>query len=206
MKTSSGFLRQVELSFAESGATRGTNVVLQTQQVLHAPGLLHAGDPDPIRLYAQGGDISGLTLFSGKSARVVAGRDVSDIAFYVQNVRASDISVVSAGRDIVAYNPNSALRTAAQLPGNVLSGDLFGNPRDGDFQISGPGTIELLAGGKFDLGVGPNNRDGTAFGVTSIGNVRNPALVFEGANIVVGASLSARCGASDPGALRYELR
>ena len=194
LKTSSNILPQIERSFAESGATRGTNVVLQTQQVLHAPGPLHADDPDPIRLYAQGGDISGLTLFSGKSARILAGRDISDIAFYIQNVRATDISVVSAGRDVVAYNPNSALRSAAQATGNVLSLDVSGSPRAGDFQITGPGTLELLAAGKFDLGVGPNNNDGTALGVTSVGNARNPALPFEGANIVVAAGIGPSAG------------
>ncbi len=197
INTSSSILTQLERSFAESGATRGTNVVLQTQQALHAPGPLHAGDSEPIRLYAKGGDISGLTLFSPKAARIVADRDISDISFYVQNVRAIDVSVVSAGRDIAAYNPNSALRSAAQAAGNVLAVGLGGNAQPGDFQISGPGTIELLAGGKFDLGVGPNNGDGTALGATSIGNARNPSLVFEGANIIVGAGIGASAGLSN---------
>ena len=182
----------------ESGSTTGDYAVIQTKQALHAAGLLHAGDTEPLRLYARDGDISGLTLYSAKAAQVSAGRDVTDIALYVQNVAADDVTVVSAGRDIVAYAPNSALRVAAQADGNeLLSGGVqstttpgSGTPTAGDIQISGSGTLEVLAGRNIDLGVGPNNPDGTAVGITSIGNARNPYLPFEGADVVVGAGLA----------------
>ncbi len=65
---------------------RGPDVTLTSKQALHAPGLLHADDPNPVRLYTNTGNISGLTLFSGKAARLIAGRDLSDIALYVQNL------------------------------------------------------------------------------------------------------------------------
>ncbi|HTQ31258.1 MAG TPA: filamentous hemagglutinin family protein, partial [Opitutaceae bacterium] len=185
--------------FDESGSTDPTIDTLQAQQALHgtvkdAAGNsvpLHAGDPNPVQIYARTGDISGLTLFSGEVARVLAGNDITDIALYVQNNLASDVSVVSAGRDIVAYDPSSALRQAAQVSGNSL--DFNDTPQSsnlaGDIQISGPGTLEVLAGRNFTLGVGANNADGTAVGVTSIGNARNPSLPTAGASIVAGAGL-----------------
>src|SRR5215475_3170789 len=108
--------------------------VLQTKQALHAAGLLHAGDTEPIHIYAGTGNLSGLTLFSPKATRIIAGRDITDIAFYLQNVSPNDVSVVSAGRDLVAYDPNSPLRSAAQNGSNVLSPENT-SPLAGDIQI-----------------------------------------------------------------------
>ncbi len=186
------FLNGLSAFFAETGSTQGAAGVLQNKQALHAPGPLHLNDPDPIHLYAGSGDISGFTLFTGKAARIVAGRDITDIAFYIQNVSIDDISLVAAGRDLVAYDPSSALRLLANAPGNLTDSP----PADGDIQISGPGTIEVLAGRNFDLGVGPNNADGTAVGLVSIGNGRNPYLPFEGANIIAGAGIGISSGLS----------
>ena len=61
-----------------------------------------------------------------------------------------------------------------------------GGPLAGDIQVSGPGALEVLAGRNLDLGIGPNNSDGTAVGITSIGNARNPSLPFAGADVIVG--------------------
>ncbi len=190
----STFLNTTSALFAETGSSQGAAAVLESKQTLHAPGLLHAADPEPIHLYAGSGDISGFTLFSGKAARVVAGRDITDIAFYIQNVSSNDISLVAAGRDLIAYDPSSSLRLAANAPGNLVS--VSSPPAAGDIQISGPGTIEVLAGRNFDLGVGPNNPDGTAVGLVSIGNARNPYLPFDGANIIAGAGIGISSGLS----------
>ena len=185
------FLTQVDALFQETGSTTGAAVVLQTKQALHAPGLLHFADPEPVRLYADN-NISGLTLFAGKTGRVIAGNDLTDIALYLQNVGESDVSVVAAGRDIVAFNANSPLRVAAQSAGNVLN--FSATPRAGDLQIAGPGTLEVLAGRNLDLGTGSNNPDGTGVGITSIGNARNLSLPFEGASIVAAAGIGPAAG------------
>src|SRR4029077_15462714 len=103
--TGSDFLTFVDQLFTESGSTEGVFGVLQTRQALHAPGLLHLNDLEPVHLYASTGDISGLTLFSAKSARVVAGNDINDIALYIQNNRNTDTTIIAAGRDITAYEP-----------------------------------------------------------------------------------------------------
>lgn len=181
--------------FHESGSTEGTQAVLQTKQALHASGVIHANDTNPVHLYALTGDISGITLFSGKASWVVAGRDITDIALYIQNPSAAAVSLVSAGRDLIAYDPNSVLRVAAQQAGNILSVDgVLVDPLAGDIQIGGPGTLEVLAGRNLDLGVGSNRSDGTAVGITSIGNARNPYLPDEGADIVAGAGIGRSAG------------
>ena len=190
------FLSGFDTFFSESGSYTGAFAVTQTKQALHAPGPLHSGDPNPVRVYGLAGDISGLTLFSPKLTRMTAGQDITDIALYLQNVGDRDISIISAGRDILPYNPSSALRTAASqsadggapsLPAALL----------GDLQIGGPGALEILAGRKITLGAAPGRIDGTGDGISSIGNLRNPFLPGTGANLIVAAGLGPLTSLSD---------
>ncbi len=184
--TPTSLLSSINSLFAESGSTQGNYAILQTKENLHTPGLLHANDPNPVMLYAQNGDISGVTLYSGEQTDVVAGQDITDVALYLQNNNLGDTSVVSAGRDIIAYDPNSPLRIEAQTPGNSVAS----SPLAGDIQISGPGTLEVLAGRNLNLGVGPNNANGTGVGISSIGNTSDPYLPFAGADVVGAAGLA----------------
>lgn len=209
--TQSSVILGLSSMFVESGATGGQNVVLQTQQLLHGTTVdssgsvqpLHAEDDEPVHIYALSttrGDISGLTLYSGKAAQISAGRDITDVGLYIQNVSPDDVTVVSAARNIIAYNPVSALRIQAQKSGNLLSaytGLIQGtsSPNTGDIQIAGPGTLEVLAGGNIDLGRAPSAQTsslqpGLATGIVSIGNERNPALPFQGADIIAAAGVS----------------
>lgn len=181
------FLSFIDNVFAETGSTSGKAAVLQARQSLHTPGILHASDPLPVYIYANTGDISGITLFSAKSARVIAGNDLSDISFYIQNTSDSSLSIVGAGRDIIAYNDNTVNRTQSRLPGNALV--VGQSAMAGDIQISGGGSLEVLAGRNINLGTGLNNSDGTGVGITSIGNGRNPYLPFAGADITVAAGM-----------------
>ena len=89
--TAPNFLAPVANLFAETGSTGG---VIQTKQALHTQGLLHLGDPQPVRVYALDGNLSGLTLFTPKPARIHASRDILDVAFYLQNLVEGDQSVV----------------------------------------------------------------------------------------------------------------
>ncbi|MGF6346867.1 filamentous haemagglutinin family protein [Variovorax sp. W2I14] len=75
---------------------------------------LHAGDPDPIRLYAVAGDVMLTTgdyfedatgtrpaeLLAAKPVVMRAGRDILTNA-YILNNKSTDVSVISAGRDIL---------------------------------------------------------------------------------------------------------
>ncbi len=195
----------VNALFAESGSYTGDVYGrLQTKQALHAADSVHAESNEPVRILAGSGDISGLTLYSGKFAEVSAGRDISDVALYLQNLRAGDVSVVSAGRDILLYNPGSELRVRAQTGDNALLGNaLFpgpgdGSPTAGDLQIGGPGSLQVAAGRDLDLGAALSSGsgaglrspgDGTAVGLSSIGNARNLSLPAEGARVVIGVGL-----------------
>ena len=187
--TGAQFFNPINSFFTESGSLTGEHAVLQSKQALHASGILHRDDSQVIHLYAESGNISGVTLFSPTVTHILAGRDITDVAFYLQNVDAANVSVIAAGRDLIAFDPNSTLRTAAQSPGNALEQNA--TPFAGDIQISGPGTLEVFAGRNFDLGVGPSNSDGTGVGIVSIGNARNPSLPFNGADIVAGAGIGA---------------
>lgn len=187
----------------ETGSYTGDAAALETQRDLHAAGILHLGDPHPLRLYATGGDLAALTLFSPKSARMLAERDLTDVSFYIQNTDKLNISLVAAGRDLIPYNENAALRTAA---GDISQGNRIGNAvrttvsgsstnaAAGDIQISGPGLLEVLAGRNLDLGAGANFSDGTGVGITSIGNSRNPSLPAEGADLLVAAGVKGTGG------------
>jgi len=204
-------LTAVTALFAASGSIQGSHAVIQTRQALHSSGPLHAADATPVHLYAQSGDVSGLTLYSPKFTDVLAGRDITDASFYIQNDNPSNITVISAGRDIIPYDPQSLLRQQAQTPGNEIPGIVLGednpgsgDPNAGDIQIAGPGTLELLAGRNLTLGVGQNNSDGTAVGVTSIGNAANPYLPFQGSQILAAAGLGGLAIGLDAGTLDFQ--
>jgi hypothetical protein len=182
-----GFMSSLSALFVESGSVTGSNAVLQTRQARHTPGGLRGGDSQPLRIYALNGDLSGLTLFSGKQARISASNDISDVAFYIQNNGTADVSTITAGRDITAFDSTSSLRVASLSSGNRLSSDQ--SPLAGDVQVSGPGVLQVFAGRDLDLGIGSNNPDGTGTGITSIGNLRNPFLPEKGAGIMVGAGI-----------------
>jgi filamentous hemagglutinin len=185
--SASGFLDPVSSLFNESGSTTGTFAASATKQALHTPGLLHLGDPEPVRLYATGGNLSGLQLFTPKATRVYASRDLTDISFYLQNLTETDTTIITAGRDIVPYNASSPLRAQSASAGNAIANNE--NPLAGDIVIGGPGSIQILAGRDLDLGTGPNNADGTGIGFSTVGNNRNPYLPFDGAHLIAGAGL-----------------
>ena len=195
------FVLGISSLFGESGSYSGIYASLTIKQSLHDSTLLHAGDEKPVQFYALGGDISGLTLFSPKMAEISAGGNINDIGLYIQNTASSDVSLVSAGGVITGYDPNSSLQNLAQ---SAAAGAYIVPLQSGDIQISGPGTLEVLAGGNIDLGNGPNRSDGTGVGITSIGNARNPALPFAGADIIVGAGVKLPYGLSSPNGLALQ--
>lgn len=185
--TRSGFYDPVGRYFTDSRSTTGNFGVATTKQALHDSGLLHRNDPDPLRLYALGGNLSGLTLFSPKTSLIHATRDITDISFYLQNLAADDATIVTAGRDLIPSNASSLLRSASLAPGNFPANGQ--DPLPGDIHLGGPGTLQVLAGRDLDLGTGFTNSDGSGSGILTIGNTRNPFLPFAGADLVAGAGL-----------------
>ena len=161
--------------------------MVQTKLALHAPGVLHLNDTDPLRVYALGGDLSGVTLFSPKQSRIYAATDISDVSFYLQNTNQDNTTFITAGRDIIAYNSSSPLRIASLTSGNALG--VGQNPLAGDIHLGGPGTLQILAGRNVDLGTGTTNADGTGSGIVTLGNIRNLSLPFDGADLIIGAGI-----------------
>ena len=138
---------------------------------------LHADDPDPIRIYAAGGDLTGILLCgaledsrgrqvfgAAKAAHLRAGRDIVSfgnglmygdrVPSVILNMRESDVSILSAGRDILYANVN----------------------------IAGPGTLEVTAGRNLYQA---DNGSITSIGSLVIGDTR------PGASIAIAAGVGA---------------
>jgi hypothetical protein len=195
-------------ALTESGSYSGIFGTVDAKQALHAATPRHAADTVPARIYAGSGDITGFTYYAAKASRVLAGNDILDVGLYIQNVSPSDVSIVAAGRNVTPYADSTALRTVAtdtlsgNLVGDLLSATTLGTTTTamaGDIQINGPGVLEVLAGGNVDLGTGPNFTNGTGFGITSIGNFRNPGLPADGAQLFIAAGVAGRRGAAAAG-------
>jgi filamentous hemagglutinin len=192
--TSSSIFSPYIEKFAETGSFSGAFSSASFQTTLHDPSILHGSDSQPIRIYAADGNIEGLTVFSSKTARIFAASDIADVAFYIQNTSSKDISIIASGRDILPYSTSTNLRALAAQAGNAVTGD--SGPLAGDIQISGPGFLEVLAGRNLDLGTGARNADGTGAGISSIGNLRNPALPLTGSDVIVMAGIGPSIGLS----------
>ena len=181
-------------ALSDSGSTYLSYAIFQTQALLHSPTSegLHASDSVPLQIYAAGGDISGLTLLSGKKASILAQGNITDDAFYIQNVSKSDITTISAGGNIVLNNASSPLRLSAVNQNGTSLAPSQSLP--GDIQISGPGTLEVTAGGTINLGSSASGYRGDSTlgrGITSIGNARNPNFSSIGADMVIASGIAA---------------
>lgn len=118
----------------------------------------HINDDRPALITA-GRDIINQNITVAKSATMTAGRDIVDTTLRAQNLRASDVTSVFAGRDL-RYSPN--LLTA-------------------QMSVGGPGRFDVITGRNLDLGF--------SAGLTTTGRLLNPAIqAEEGAdlNVLVG--------------------
>lgn len=134
---------------------------------------VHLGDEQPVRMVALEGDIANTSatgaVFLSKSAQLWAGRDIANLSLIVQNVDPNDVTSLHAEGDI-------------RFP--ILRGATDGLVIDGGSQgidVYGPGRLLLEAGGDIDLGA--------SHGVSTAGNLVNPALPASGASIDVIAGL-----------------
>ncbi len=149
----------------------------------HTAGLLHINDTEPVRIYALN-DIafnnevttSGVSTFNiaaplitPKATIISAGNDVVDANVILQNIRPTDISVIEAGNNIY-YND------AGQSGGTLQISD-------GGIQVTGPGRLHVTANKDIDLG--------TSDGIRSLGNLYNPFLPTQGADLLVQAGAAA---------------
>lgn len=156
---------------------------------VHAATPVHTTDLEPSVIVARNGFIgatdalSALTLDSAESVRVRAALDVFNFTLAAQHVRATDVSIVKAGRDI-AYPLNRSLLPPGTAPADTAIREYRGTfqPAPGFLEVAGPGELQILAGRHMDLG--------TAEGIKTSGDIRNPVLQDDGANLLLIAGLA----------------
>lgn len=144
----------------------------------HSQQVTHLGDDEPVRIYTLG-DIDQAALFLPKQARIAAGGDIIDMLFQGQNLTASDITRIWAGRDIIG--------TIGSKSGSLPT------VQSNDFILGGPGTLIVEAGrdlGPFVTSAQINGFD-NAGGIRTIGNDYNPWLPDQGAELQVRFGMAA---------------
>jgi len=125
---------------------------------------LHADDPSPVRIVADAGNVSNANLdYIPKPVRVVAGEDVTELTLRADNINPTDLSLISARGSISYQSPRD-------VQGHLL-------PEVQSIVIEGPGSLLVEAGREVNLG--------TSEGVTTVGNLYNPAIAPGGASISV---------------------
>ncbi len=138
----------------------------------HMLGGLHTNDATPVEIVAVTGDITGdsnnaATVILPKFAEILAGMDIVNLSFSIQQNSAADVTTVTAGRDFI--ETTSAAVQQYNVPSSMKN------------IVTGPGRIDISAGRNVDFG----NRGG----LVTRGNLDNPYLpdVGAGINIVAGA-------------------
>jgi hypothetical protein len=149
------------------------NAVLSTALLGHAPTPVHEGDDVPVRILSRSANVGPrgngeLNISVPKRAVIYSGRDVSNLNLSVQHNDDADYSVVEAARDVIFPTLRNGL-------GNV---DANGRRID----VSGPGSLHVLAGRDVDLGASD--------GIETRGNLNNAALPESGADINVMTGLA----------------
>jgi filamentous hemagglutinin family protein len=156
----------------------------------------HDQDTDPVRIYSLSGDIvdgapsaafggvnvSPLILAPNKPALVQAGQDISNLSFLGQNFLDSDVTRISAGRDI--YDTQLGL--------------VFGNSLIPVLELAGPGYFDIEAGRNIGPLTSANEANrifagsapslslalsGIATGIETVGDLYNAALPPRSASI-----------------------
>ncbi len=190
---------------ATSPATRrfGFPVVLPNttdgdRRKLHNEHPTHAGDAEPVRVFADG-NLDNITLSVPKQARIGAGGNITDMIFVGQNLAANDVTRITAGGDIIASSrvlPVATDAGSANLP--VQQGN--------NFVLGGPGALFVEAGrdlGPFFNSAVVRGTDGRnsayAGGILTVGNDFNPWLAPAGAKIFAQFGVA---GGADYAALR----
>ena len=123
---------------------------------------LHSRDTMPVSIVA-GGDIFSDAVISSvlqlpKQANIRAGQDIINVSADIQNQQITDTTSIVAGRDII-FKPVAGVFDQAGLT------------------VNGPGQLILQAGRNVNLG--------SSSGVLTKGNLTNPLLPEQGADITV---------------------
>ncbi len=167
----------IQTSFIDNGAASNFD--------LHRPIALHLQDNQPVRIYSVEDSVinsnpftfvEGFQIFSPKRADIRAAEDIINLTFAGQNLYTSDITTLSAGRDII----NTPLLPGYNVP---------------YIELGGPGVLAVSAGR--NLGPLTSTNDAWQFGylprlkpaypgIRTVANERNAWLPRTGADIAIG--------------------
>ena len=152
---------QAVASFPTPDVPSQTSAVSNFYNLSYTSAAVHLNDPQPA-IIAAGRDITDIEFDLPKPAEITAGRNIESVTLAGQNLNPNDVTLLEAGGNI-GYT-------------STLSDDTR------SITITGPGQLELLAGGTIDLGV-------TA-GITTYGNLLNANLPSStGASVSIVAGL-----------------
>lgn len=137
--------------------------------------LLYSGDKKPFAITAKIGDIESLNIQAPEQATISAGRDILDMWYYGQNLNPSDVSMISAGRNITLLYKGVTTYSSYSVTHGTL-GSTGTNAGISGFLQAGPGTFIVHAGGYIDLGTEISGNQYT--GIMTIGNAFAPGNQF----------------------------
>jgi filamentous hemagglutinin family protein len=163
------------LSFVGGFPSVYFNVPFQAQPL--GATVLHSRDPAAAVVVAATGDVLGshsaVSLQLPKPLLLEAGRDISDVTVFADNLAPTDSTRLLAGRDIVFHINRDA--------NNTVTGS------SEQIDVGGPGRLTLTAGRDVDLG--------DSVGVVTAGNNESSALPKGGAAISIAAGLGTQAAA-----------
>ncbi len=127
--------------------------------------LIGEEDPQPARIVALAGDIDDANLqYIPKPIHLIAGQDIVGLWVQAENLSSTDLTEISAGQNLIYTFPRDPF-------GNIISDSDLG------VLVEGPGLVLVSAGHSINLG--------TSSGITTSGNLYNPSLPAEGADVSV---------------------
>ncbi|MFT3735775.1 MAG: filamentous hemagglutinin family protein [Rhodocyclaceae bacterium] len=155
-------LGRIATTFSDNGETRyGAR---NTSSTLN--GSLHDGDNQSAKIVARTGDVTGRVIIA-KPVEVSAGRDVLNLSLIAQNMVATDVTSVSAGRDIRYTMNDWSGYASGNLPTTAQAA----------ITVFGPGLLEVTSGRSIELA--------NSAGIVSKGPGVNSYLPDTGASIRV---------------------
>jgi len=135
--------------------TRKPSDLINNLTLLHSDPPLHGADRTPVHIEA-GRDISKVDFTLPKMSEIIAGRDLLNIRYIGQHLRADNQSILSAGRDFLQPEVIGQYNPSPSRP-NVYNG----------ITQAGPGSLLIQAGNNLDLA--------DSSGIRSIGSSANTA-------------------------------
>ena len=160
--------QQLEGSLADNiiNARERLDATTPNPILIHAPQPLHLNDTNKPIIHANLGNIafpfnSDVTFFIPQASEFSAGKDIQNLSLSAQQLKTTDITNISAGRDITfdaLINDNGVVQS-----------------NDKQIELGGVGELQIQAGRNISLG-------GSA-GINTIGNTKNSVLPAEGASI-----------------------